>query len=178
MEELQLGGKKSNILYNFLYHFVLLGLRVLLPDASGAFSFFICVFNLLVYWQLRCVLLLLCFQFHAFFLLIDLPECVCVCEQGEVMSGAATLCTHETPVNVVELGRSWMLWKSLRSSSKRKAEVQRERRGARGGLWVSDGGLYSWKKWFVCYTAFSPPDLFLSSCNKCKKKSYWVIGCY
>lgn len=62
-------------------------------------------------------------------LLINWLAGVSMCVQaGKVMSGAATLCTCETPVNLVELGCGSMLRKSLRGpSSEGKAEVRGER---------------------------------------------------
>lgn len=58
-----------------------------------------CAFNLLVCWQLGGVLLLPCFQFHACFLLIGLPVCVCVCTtvEGDIMYSTEQqlFCTYE-----------------------------------------------------------------------------------
>lgn len=93
---------------------------------------FRCLFflNLLVYWQLRCVLLLLCFQLHACFWLIGSAVCVCVYErerQCYAFNWAAARCTCEAQVSLVALVRGWTLWKSLRSPRKGTG-VQRDRK--------------------------------------------------
>lgn len=139
----------------------------------GACSFL----NLLVYWQLRCVLLLLCFQFHACFLLIGLPGCVCV-QEGKVM-----LCIPPS-------SRSLHLWGPSQSGSTgpwlnalEKPEVTQERKGwsperqegGWWGLWVKEGGLHAGEKSFVCWTAFPLLARSLPSANRnnCSHVEYY-----
>lgn len=133
-------------------------------------------FNLLVYWQLRCVLLLLYFQFHACFSLIGLPVCVCVCTRGEGNVMYSTEQPLFAPVRPKSIWWRWSLAERFRKAWGHPGKKRLESRetGGRMRRIVSEGRRIAlWREVVCLLHNLPPPSLFFT--NKCGTSCYQVI---
>lgn len=120
-------------------------------------------FNLLVYWQLRCVIGAV-FSISCM-LLVNWLAIVCTRRGGSVMySSADTLCTFETQVNLVIPICSRTFWKSQRLLGKGKARVWRDRRENVGNCAVVCL-LHNFSHWLLV----ALPRVLTFSQNNCSK---------